>query len=80
MNNAKPIFLCKIGLHASDHHVDSLQDLLSNKLEDYHVLIVLTEMDEIPKFEVLNAVDATKEEIENLIREVKQIYDTSATK
>jgi hypothetical protein len=70
---AKPIFLIGFPLHAENSAIHIVQADLSKKLEgEYHVLTYKVPGLDSIKFEVLNAINASDIDIEELIEKTRQ--------
>lgn len=67
---AKPIFIVKCPDVISRAELNSIAERLTNQLLDYHVLVINPPNTEDIEFEVLNAINATDIEIEQLKEKV----------
>lgn len=66
----KPIFIVKCSDVISRAELNSIAERLANQLLDYHVLVITPPNVEDIEFEVLNVINATDIEIEELKEKV----------
>jgi hypothetical protein len=69
---AKPIFVAYLPNEFTIEEVERCKDLLDQKLDDYHVLVIQSKNKQL-RFECYNASDMTPLQLE----ELKQIFNKS---